>query len=75
MKRRARMAWPFLMVAPFLMAGCANPSLSDQANLSRPGMVFAESPAYSAQPDLLSSIEPGTDTRGGASASGCTACQ
>lgn len=58
-----------------LLTGCAHPTISDQAQLSRPGMTYSDSPALADSGSLLSRLEPGTDNRGGASASGCTACQ
>ena len=57
------------------MAGCQQVPVYEQVALSRPGMLFSDSPALSDTSVLLSTIEPGTDDRGGANAAGCTACQ
>ncbi|NDV63319.1 hypothetical protein G0Q06_12710 [Puniceicoccales bacterium CK1056] len=65
----------FGVVAMLLISGCASPSISDQAQLSRSAMLFSDSPALAGSAELISTIEPGTDSRGGASASGCTVCR
>jgi hypothetical protein len=66
----------FLILIPLsLLSGCAQPGLSDQANLSRPGMQFSGSAVLSSGSSLVSTIEPGTEDRGSASASGCTVCR
>ena len=58
-----------------LLTGCRQIPVYEQVSLSRPGMQFSDSPALAGTSALLSTIEPGTDDRGGANASGCTACQ
>ncbi|MEX0330410.1 MAG: hypothetical protein AB3N64_03205 [Puniceicoccaceae bacterium] len=57
------------------IAGCQQVPVYQQVELSRPGMLFSDSPALADSSVLLSTIEPGTDDRGGANAAGCTACQ
>lgn len=56
-------------------SGCQQVPVYQQVELSRPGMLFSDSPALADSSVLLSTIEPGTDDRGGANAAGCTACQ
>jgi hypothetical protein len=58
-----------------LASGCSTVSLGDQVRLARPGMQFTDSPALADAASVLSTVEPGTDDRGGAAASGCTACR
>jgi len=71
----------FLVIALLLAAvlfigtGCASVSLSEQAQLSRSGMLFSDVPTLSDSASVLATVEPGTDDRGGAAASGCTACK
>lgn len=57
------------------LTGCQQVPVYQQVELSRPGMLFSDSPALADSSVLLSTIEPGTDDRGGANAAGCTACQ
>ena len=59
----------------FGLSGCQQVQVSQQVELSRPGMRFSDSPALLDSSVLLSTIEPGTDDRSGANAAGCTACQ
>ena len=47
----------------------------EQSGLSRAGMQFSDSPHLAGSSSLLTSLEPGTDDRGGASAAGCTVCR
>lgn len=80
LKLRLARSGPFLLkallVIPVLaFAGCAAVPAYEQAQLSRPGMLFSDSPALSDSSSLVASVEPGTDDRGGAAASGCTICQ
>ena len=65
-----------LIFIPLLaIGGCAAVPAYEQTELSRPGMLFSDSPALSDSSSLIASVEPGTDDRGGATASGCTICQ
>jgi len=64
-----------LGIAVIILAGCSNVPAYEQASLSRPGMLFSDSPVLADAASILSTVEPGTDDRGGASASGCTVCR
>lgn len=63
------------MLVVLALTGCQQVPVYQQVELSRPGMLFSDSPALRDSSVLLSTVEPGTDDRGGASAAGCTACQ
>jgi len=58
-----------------LMVGCTVIPAYEQGHLAKPQMQFSDSSALAYESKLVSGLEPGTDTTGGASASGCTACQ
>lgn len=73
--RRASLIILLPVLALLSAGGCASVSLSDQARLSHPGLQFSDSPALADTGSVFSTVEPGTDDRGGASASGCTACR
>ncbi|MEX0320523.1 MAG: hypothetical protein AB3N63_00035 [Puniceicoccaceae bacterium] len=64
-----------ILVPVIALSGCAAVPAYEQAELSRPGMLFSDSPALADGGSLIASVEPGTDDRGGAAASGCTVCQ
>ena len=64
-----------LAIAVISLTGCSSVPAYEQALLSRPGMLFSNSPALADAASILSTVEPGTDDRGGASASGCTVCR
>lgn len=64
-----------LLIPVIALSGCAAVPAYEQAELSRPGMLFSDSPALVDGGSLIASVEPGTDDRGGAAASGCTVCQ
>lgn len=74
--RSGRHLLKILFLVPVIaLSGCAAIPAYEQAELSRPGMLFSDSPALSDGGSLIASVEPGTDDRGGAAASGCTVCQ
>ncbi len=71
-----------LRLLGLLLAGTSLPFLGgctvaayEQTGVSRAGMQFSDSPHLAGASSLLSSMEPGTDERGGASAAGCTVCR
>jgi hypothetical protein len=56
-------------------AGCAAVGPQAQRLVSKPNMVFSESPVFNYTDKLLPQTEPGFATTGGAQASGCTSCK
>lgn len=57
-----------------LFAGCAGVPVAQQRLVSRPGMVFSDSPVLASRGALAGQLEPGR-AAGGAQAAGCTACR
>lgn len=57
------------------IAGCKAVPIMQQRLVSKPNMVFSDSPVFSYQSQVVSQIEPGSALSGGAQAAGCTACQ
>jgi hypothetical protein len=55
--------------------GCAPVGAHQQRFVSKPNMQFSDSPVFNYQHKLLSQIEPGSATSGGAQAGGCTSCK
>lgn len=65
-----------LVVAIVLLcAGCTTVGPHEQRLVSKPNMVFSESPVFSYTDRLLPQTEPGFATTGGAQAGGCTSCK
>ena len=64
-----------LMIALGLLSGCRAVPLQDQRLVSKYNMTFSDSPVFAYQSTVLTQIEPGTASSGGAQAAGCTACQ
>ena len=59
----------------FLGTGCKAVPVMQQRLVSKPNMVFSDSPVFSYQSQVLTQIEPGAALSGGAQAAGCTACR
>ncbi len=57
-----------------VFAGCAAVPVAQQRLVSRPGMVFSDSPVLADRGALAAQLEPGR-AAGGAQAAGCTACR
>ena len=55
--------------------GCKAVPVMQQRLVSKPNMVFSDSPVFSYQSQVLTQIEPGSALSGGAQAAGCTACR
>ncbi len=55
--------------------GCQSVPVMEQRLVSKPNMVFSDSPVFAYQSPVMSQIEPGLALSGGAQAAGCTACQ
>ena len=56
-------------------AGCKSVPAMEQRLVSKPNMVFSDSPVFAYQWQVLTQIEPGSALSGGAQAAGCTACR
>jgi len=59
----------------WMTTGCGTVPLQQQRLVSKPNMVFSDSPVYAFPSGLLAQVEPGTASSGGAQVAGCTACQ
>lgn len=76
MPRKHAYAQTFALLAALaLLSGCASIPAYKQQHLSKPGMTFSDSPAANTDSTLTAQMEPGSQTSGGAQASGCTACR
>lgn len=66
-----------LLLSEFALVatGCARVGISEQRLVSRPAMLFSESPVLAHQSKLLGQIEPGSAITGGGQAAGCTSCR
>lgn len=58
-----------------LAAGCTSVPAYQQQYLSKAGMTFSDSLVESPASQLNAQVEPGSQTSGGAQASGCSACR
>ncbi len=58
-----------------LVSGCRAVPVMEQRLVSKPNMVFSDSPVFSYQSQVLTQVEPGSALSGGAQAAGCTACR
>lgn len=64
-----------VVAAASLFAGCASVPAYKQQYVSKAGMTFSDSMVHAADSSLTAQMEPGSQTSGGAQASGCTACR
>jgi len=69
------LATGLILGAGLLGAGCKAVPVMQQRLVSKPNMVFSDSPVFSYQSQVLTQIEPGSALSGGAQAAGCTACR
>ena len=58
-----------------LVSGCSHVPAYDQAMVSKPNMIFSESPVFDFGSKVLPRIEPGASASGGAQAAGCATCR
>ena len=72
MRKLFSFAAGFVLIAFFV--GCAGVPVAQQRLVSRPGMVFSDSPVLAGRGVLTAQLEPGR-AAGGAQAAGCTACR
>jgi len=56
-------------------AGCKAVPVMEQRLVSKPNMVFSDSPVFAYQSRMLMQIDPGAALSSGAQAAGCTACR
>ena len=64
-----------ILLAGLVGTGCKAVPVMQQRLVSKPNMVFSDSPVFSYQSQVLTQIEPGSALSGGAQAAGCTACR
>ena len=64
-----------LLLVGMLGVGCKAVPVMQQRLVSKPNMVFSDSPVFSYQSQVLTQIEPESALSGGAQAAGCTACR
>lgn len=64
-----------MAIGLIFLAGCHQPALQEQVNLSRPGMLFSESATTPGTVSLVTTLEPGSDDSAGAASSTCTVCR
>ena len=58
------------------LTGCAVPAVRQQRLVSKPNMLFSDSPVFTYNAArLLPQLEPGAATSGGAQNAGCTSCR
>jgi hypothetical protein len=58
-----------------VVSGCRTVPVHRQRLVSKPGMLFSDSPVFSYQSRVLSQVESGAAASGGAQAAGCTSCR
>ena len=62
--------------AVLALAGCSSPAVRQQRLISRPNMLFSDSPAFTYNsPRLLPQIATGFAASGASQNSGCTSCR
>lgn len=64
-----------LVLLGIVNSGCKAVPVMQQRLVSKPNMVFSDSPVFSYQSQVMTQIEPGSALSGGAQAAGCTACR
>jgi hypothetical protein len=71
--RRFKGIWGVLALG--LLPGCVHVKVSEQGQVSKPNMTFADTAAFGYDSALVCQVEPGAATSGGAQAAGCTSCK
>ena len=76
-KMRIRNVCAFILLAWVLItaSGCTHVEVAEQRLVSKPNMLFSDSPVFNYQSRFISQIEPGSASEGGNQGTGCTACQ
>ena len=76
-KMKIRNVGAFILLAWVLTAasGCTHVKVTEQRLVSKPNMLFSDSPVFNYQSRFISQIEPGSAADGGNQGTGCTACQ
>ncbi|MBK1879442.1 hypothetical protein [Pelagicoccus mobilis] len=64
-----------VLTATVFLAGCETVPAYRQEHVSKAGMTFSDSLTGSNEASLTAQLEPGSQTSGGAQASGCSACR
>lgn len=76
MRKLTHLIAPLIALSTCLLfAGCQTVPAYQQQHVSKPGMTFSESLVESSASSLTAQVEPGSQTSGGAQASGCSACR
>lgn len=57
------------------VTGCHSVPVGEQGRLSKPNMIFADTAVFGYDSGLVTQVEPGAATSGGAQAAGCTSCK
>ena len=73
--RRGWLTSLVILAAGLASSGCKAVPIMEQRLVSKPNMVFSDSPVFAYQSRVVSQIEPGSAMSGGAQAAGCTACR
>jgi hypothetical protein len=76
-KMRIRHVGSFILLAWLIIAasGCTHVKVTEQRLVSKPNMLFSDSPVFNYQSRFISQIEPGSASDGGSQGTGCTTCQ
>ncbi len=76
-KMRIRNVGAFILLVWVLIAasGCTHVKVTEQRLVSKPNMLFSDSPVFNYQSRFISQIEPGSAADGGNQGTGCTTCQ
>lgn len=64
-----------ILTLALAFSSCTSIPAYKQQLVSKAGMTFSDSLVENAQSSLTPQVEPGSDSSGGAQASGCSACR
>ncbi len=76
-KMRTRNIGTFILLAWILIiaSSCTHVEVTEQRLVSKPNMLFSDSPVFNYQSRFISQIEPGSASDGGNQGTGCSTCQ
>ena len=75
-RNRGRLVMGWAGAAIFLWtAGCRSVPIGEQGRLSKPNMIFADTAVFGYDSALVTQVEPGAASNGGAKAAGCNSCK
>ena len=73
---KRKTTWLVLPVMAIALAGCTGPTIREQRLVSKPNMQFSDSPTLTYNSSrLLTQLQTGAATSGGAQNAGCTSCR